>query len=151
VNKNQQVNQHWNELKYIKYWFSLFPMKQPGVDFIKQFTAYAWNFQSGPILDAHIYSNLASWIYILRSTFCIFSQILGKLYDLPCAPNFYEIHPYGEIQQDWNYFSIVFNWQYVNAKYLPEYITEIVELGESHSWFLSNKLLFIEQRNDRVG
>jgi hypothetical protein len=65
----------------------------PGLDFIKQFTPYAWNLRSAPILFEQIYSNVASCIYALRSTFCIGSQILGALYALRPAPNFYEIHP----------------------------------------------------------
>jgi hypothetical protein len=61
---------------------------RPGVDFTKQFTAYAWNLHSVPILFAQIYFNLASSICGLRSTYCIFSQIWvhSKLYAV--TPNF---------------------------------------------------------------
>jgi hypothetical protein len=45
------------------------------VDFIKQFTPYAWNLRSAPILSAQIYSNLASCICALGSSYCIFSQL----------------------------------------------------------------------------
>jgi hypothetical protein len=68
-------------------------MGPKGVDFIKQFTPYACNLRSAPILFEQIYSNLTSCIYALRSTFCIVCQIFGALYALRPAPNFYEIHP----------------------------------------------------------
>jgi hypothetical protein len=71
---------------YLSKWIS-------GVDFIKQFMPYGWNLRSAPILLKQIYSNLASCICTLRSTFCILSQIFGVLYALRPAPNFYEIHP----------------------------------------------------------
>jgi hypothetical protein len=41
------------------------------MDFIKQFTPYAWNLRSAPIF----FHNLALCICALRSTYCIFSQI----------------------------------------------------------------------------
>jgi hypothetical protein len=64
-----------------------------GVDFKKQFAPYALNLRSAPIFFEQIYSDLASCICALRSTFCIFFQILGELYALRPRPNFYEIHP----------------------------------------------------------
>jgi hypothetical protein len=70
----------------------------PGVDFIKQFTPYALNLRSVPICFEQIYSNLASFICPLRSTFCIVSQISGTLYALRPVPNFYEIHPWFDFQ-----------------------------------------------------
>jgi hypothetical protein len=57
------------------------------VDFKKQFMPYAWNLPSVPILFAQIYSYLASCIFTLRSTYCIFSQILGA------DSRLYTVHP----------------------------------------------------------
>jgi hypothetical protein len=69
------------------------------VGFIKQFTPYAWNLRSAPILFQQIYSSLASCICAMRSTFCIVSLIFGALYALRPAPNFYEIHPWRQVKK----------------------------------------------------
>jgi hypothetical protein len=55
-------------------------------------------------LFEQIYSNLASCICALCSTFCIFSQILGALY---AFPNFFEIHPWLDFLSTLFYDSIV--------------------------------------------
>jgi hypothetical protein len=52
---------------------------------------YAWNLCSAPILFDQIYSNLASCICALHSTFCIISQIFGALY--PLRPTFMKSIP----------------------------------------------------------
>jgi hypothetical protein len=49
----------------------ILPFIWTGVDFINQFTPYAWNLRSAPIFSP----NLASYFFSLRPTFCIFSQI----------------------------------------------------------------------------
>jgi hypothetical protein len=59
-----------------------------GVDFIKQFTPNTWNLRSAPILFEQIYSNMASCIFALRSTFCIVSHILGALTLYALCPTF---------------------------------------------------------------
>jgi hypothetical protein len=58
-----------------------------------QFTPYAWNLRSAPILFAQIYSNMASCICALRSTCYCFSQIwvLSKLYAV--GPTFMKSTP----------------------------------------------------------
>jgi hypothetical protein len=56
-----------------------------GVDFVKQFTPCTWNLCSAPILFAKIYSNLASCICTLLSTY-LFSPRFGcALHFTPCA------------------------------------------------------------------
>ncbi len=66
------------------------PGLTPGVDFIKQFTPYAWNLRSAP--------NFFPWFSImyLRLTPNLFHFLLdlGALYALRRGPNFYEIHPW---------------------------------------------------------
>jgi hypothetical protein len=59
-----------------------------GVDFINQFTPYAWNLGSAPILFAHIYSNLA---------LCICAQLIAFSYWFGCVLCF---TPYAQLL--WN-------------------------------------------------
>jgi hypothetical protein len=49
------------------------------VDFKKQLMPYSLNLRTEPILFEQIYSNWASCICTLCSTFCIFFQTLGAL------------------------------------------------------------------------
>jgi hypothetical protein len=61
-----------------------------GVDFIQQFTPYAWNLRS-----AHIFFPFFSIMYLrLTPNLLDFLPELGALYALRRAPNFYEIHPW---------------------------------------------------------
>jgi hypothetical protein len=62
--------------KYSKWGNIIFGcwLNLPGLDFIKQFTPYAWNFDC-VYPFGQIYSNLAPCICNLCSTYCIFSQI----------------------------------------------------------------------------
>jgi hypothetical protein len=65
----------------------------PEVDFIKQLRPYPWNLRSTPILFAQIYSNLASCIVALRSTYCIFTQIWVRSMLYPVHPTFMKSAP----------------------------------------------------------
>jgi hypothetical protein len=75
---------------------SPFPWLTPGVDFVKQFTPYAWNLRSALIIFAQIYCDLTSCICALRSTDSFFSQIWVRstLYALrPIRPTFMKSTP----------------------------------------------------------
>jgi hypothetical protein len=63
-----------------------------GVDFINQFTPYAWNLRTAPILFAQIFSNLAPCICALCSNYWIFSKLWVHSTIVPW-PNFYKIGP----------------------------------------------------------
>jgi hypothetical protein len=66
-----------------KWWQCLQISLSPWVDFIEQLSPYPWNCRSAPTLFAQIYSNLALCICALRSTYCIFSQILVRFTPYP--------------------------------------------------------------------
>jgi hypothetical protein len=79
--------------------YPLQPVTRDG--FHKAIYALCLKFALCAILFEQIYSNLASCICALCSTFCIVSQIFSALYALLPAPNFNEIHPWIVLQPGW--------------------------------------------------